>query len=194
MPCALWCHIQIVLYTNSYIAATVMGQRGLSSGGPKRGWIKKGYIFRSEGHLVYSAINLYYNDGLTELNLVLDKTSTNQALQWRHNGGDGVSNHRCVGVCSTVCSSAYQRKHQRSASLAYVRGIHRWSVNSPHKGPVTWKMFPFDDVIINSLWYFLNFKEKIKKSFIKIRQSRELVQVSKYIKQIYKNIMYISMM
>ena len=33
-------------------------------------------------------------------------------------------------------------------SLAFVRGIHRWPVNSPHKGPVTRKMFPFDDVIM----------------------------------------------
>ena len=40
------------------------------------------------------------------------------------------------------------RKHQSSASLACVRGIHRWPVNSSHKGPVTRKMFPFDDVII----------------------------------------------
>ena len=30
-----------------------------------------------------------------------------------------------------------------------MRGIHRWPVNSPHKGPVTRKMFPFDDVIMN---------------------------------------------
>ena len=41
-----------------------------------------------------------------------------------------------------------QRKHQSCASLAFVRGIHRWPVNSPHKGPVTRKMFPFDDVIM----------------------------------------------
>ena len=41
-----------------------------------------------------------------------------------------------------------QRKHQSSASLAFVRGIHRWSVNSPHKWPVTRKMFPFDYVIV----------------------------------------------
>ena len=49
-------------------------------------------------------------------------------------------------VCSTVYSSADQRKHQSPASLAFVREIHRWPVNSPHKGPVTRKMFPFHDV------------------------------------------------
>ena len=51
-------------------------------------------------------------------------------------------------VFSTVYSDADQRKHQSSASLAFVRGIHRRPVNSPHKWPVTRKMFPFDDVIM----------------------------------------------
>ena len=51
-------------------------------------------------------------------------------------------------VYSTVCSGADQRKHQSSASLAFVRGIHRLPVNCPHKGPVTREMFPFDDVIM----------------------------------------------
>ena len=51
-------------------------------------------------------------------------------------------------VYSTVGSGADQRKHQSSASLAFVRGIHRWPVNSPHKRPVTRKMLPFDDVIM----------------------------------------------
>ena len=51
-------------------------------------------------------------------------------------------------VYSTVCSCADQRKHQSSASLNFVRGIHRRPVNSPHKWPVTRKMFPFDDVIM----------------------------------------------
>ena len=52
-------------------------------------------------------------------------------------------------VCSTVYSGAAQRKHQSSASQVFVQGIHRWPVNSPHKGPTTRKMFPFDDVIIS---------------------------------------------
>ena len=43
-------------------------------------------------------------------------------------------------VYSTVYSDADQRKHQSSASLAFVRGIHRGPVNSPHKWPVTRKM------------------------------------------------------
>ena len=51
-------------------------------------------------------------------------------------------------VWSTLCSATQQRKLQSSASLAFVRGIRRWPVNSPHKGSVTQEMFPFDDVII----------------------------------------------
>ena len=53
-------------------------------------------------------------------------------------------------VYSTVYSGTNQVKHQSSASLAFVWGIHRWLVKSPHKGPVTRKMFPFDNVIIMS--------------------------------------------
>ena len=67
-------------------------------------------------------------------------------------------------VYSTVYSDANQRKHQSSASLAFVRGIHRGPVNSPHKWPVTRKMFPFDDVI---MWYLL------------IRSCRELQTIRK---------------
>ena len=52
-------------------------------------------------------------------------------------------------VYSIIYSDADQRNHQSSASLAFVRGIHRGPVNSPHKWPVTRKRFPFDDVIMD---------------------------------------------
>ena len=52
-------------------------------------------------------------------------------------------------VYSTVYSDADQRTKQSSVSLAFLRGIHRWPVNSTHKGPVTRKKFPFDDVIMH---------------------------------------------
>ena len=55
-------------------------------------------------------------------------------------------------VYSTVCSGVDQRKHQRSASLASVLGIHRGQVNSPNKRPVTRTMFPFDDVIMGGMY------------------------------------------
>ena len=59
-------------------------------------------------------------------------------------------------VYSILHSDADQRKHQSSASLAFVWGSHRGTVNSPHKWPVTRKMFPFDDVIMChalTLWW-----------------------------------------
>ena len=52
-------------------------------------------------------------------------------------------------VCPTVCSGADQRKHQSSASLAFLTGIPWWPVNSRHSRPVTRKMFP---ILITSWW------------------------------------------
>ena len=55
------------------------------------------------------------------------------SLQWRHNECDGVSTIGITIVYSNVCSGADQRKHQISASLAFVRGIYWWTLNSPHR-------------------------------------------------------------
>ena len=65
-------------------------------------------------------------------------------------GAIGCQNTSPTIVYSTVYSGA-DKKNQSSASLALVRGIQQWLVNSPHKGPVTRKMFPFDDVMMNGL-------------------------------------------
>ena len=59
---------------------------------------------------------------------------------------------------------ADQRKRQSPASLAFVRGIHRGPMNSPHKWPITRKIFPFDDVI-------MRFSKYGDSHFIKIRRS-----------------------
>ena len=56
-------------------------------------------------------------------------------------------------VYSAVYSDAVQRKHQTFESLAFVRWIHRWPVISPHKWPVTRKMFPFDNVIMKTKFH-----------------------------------------
>ena len=113
-------------------------------------------------HLTHTNPNMILNDSLikcsetrkthhalkinTEVNLVLkNNISSTSTLQWHHNGRDGVSNHHPY-----VYSGADHRKYQSSAPLAFVPGIHRWPVNSPHKGPVTRKMFPFDDVIMKT--------------------------------------------
>ena len=78
-------------------------------------------------------------------------------------------------VYSTFCLGTDQRKH--SASLAFVRGIQRWPVNSPCKGPVTRKMFPFDDAIMEQEPVMIQFTKasvycqaSIKIYFIKWQQ------------------------
>ena len=79
---------------------------------------------------------------------------TNRIMSFMANYNDVIMSamaSQIIGVlivCLDVCSGSDQRKHQSSASLTFMRGIHRWPVISPQKGPVTRKMFPFDDVII----------------------------------------------
>ena len=70
-------------------------------------------------------------------------------------------------VHSTVCSDADQRKHQSSTSLAFVRGIQRSPVNSPHKGLVTWKIFPFDDVIMQFVIIEYKYRVQMYKKCLK---------------------------
>ena len=66
---------------------------------------------------------------------------------------DAVSNHRRM---DWLFNRLFMRRSKKTSklrvtrSLAFKRGIHRWPVNSPHKGSVKWKMFPFDDVIMGS--------------------------------------------
>ena len=69
-------------------------------------------------------------------------------LQWRHNEHDGVSNHLPHDCLIRRLFRRISKKTSISALLAFLRGIHRWPVNSPHKWPVTWKMIPVDDVIM----------------------------------------------
>ena len=70
-----------------------------------------------------------------------------------------------VIIYSIVHAGAGQRKHQSSASLAFVRGIHRWPVNSLHKRPVTRKMFPFDVVIMDYNHPHVNIHDNICSSY-----------------------------
>ena len=83
-------------------------------------------------------------------------------------------------VSSTVVSGADQRKHQSSASLAFVWGIHRWPVNSPHKGPVTRKMFPFDDVIMvmTTLGFQCMYGQPLDQWYIHINYTSALINTS----------------
>ena len=52
------------------------------------------------------------------------------------------------GVSIVYWTVGRSTKTSKPHVTAFVRGIHRWPVNSRHKWPVTRKMFPFDDVIM----------------------------------------------
>ena len=73
---------------------------------------------------------------------------TRESLLWRHNRCNGVSNHQPYDCLLNRLFRRRSKKTSNSASLAFVRGIHRWPVNSPHIRPVTRKMFPFDEIIV----------------------------------------------
>ena len=81
----------------------------------------------------------------TELSCVIYKSE--RTLQWCWNEHHDISNHWHLD-CLLNHSGTHQRKRQSSMSVAFVRGTHRWLVESPHKGPIMWKMFPFDDIIM----------------------------------------------
>ena len=103
--------------------------------------IPGGLTFKLRGYIsIFQSI-----DVISSLDLKV--LSFSRKLQWRHKEHDGGSDHQPHDCLLKVYSGADERKHQSSASLAFVLGIHRWPVNSPHKGPITRKMFPFDDVI-----------------------------------------------
>ena len=69
-------------------------------------------------------------------------------LHWRHNGQDGVSNHQPHGCLLNYLFRRRSKKASKYRVTGLCVGNSPGPVNSPHKGPVTRKMFPFDDVII----------------------------------------------
>ena len=77
-------------------------------------------------------------------------------LHWRHDERDGVSNHQPHDY---MLNCLFRLRSKKSSKLCVTGlcawnssvtgdGIHRWPVNSTHRGSVTRKMFPFDEVIM----------------------------------------------
>ena len=84
-------------------------------------------------------------------------------------------------VYSSVDSGADQRKHQSSVPLAFVSEIHRWPMNSPHKGPVTRKIFPFDDVIMHVIQrYFPGARAIARLPPVPVKQPYMTSETTKY--------------
>ena len=71
------------------------------------------------------------------------------SLQWRHDERDGVLNHRRL---HWLLNRFSRRRSKKTSKIRVtdlrVTGLHRWPIDSPHKGPLTRKMLPFDDVIM----------------------------------------------
>ena len=82
-------------------------------------------------------------------------SSGHPTLHWRHNDHDDVSNHQPHGC---LLNRLFRRRSKKTTKLRVTglcMGTSPGPVNSPHKGPVTRKMFPFDDVIMKQLsWKF----------------------------------------
>ena len=110
-----------------------------------------------QGHLCFSTSgamtsNPYHPEKPTQNinSLALDKCGSNfkrLTLQSRHNEGDCVSNNRRL---DWLLSRLVRLRSKKASKLllAFVRGIHRWPVDSHNKRPVTRKMIPSDDVIM----------------------------------------------
>ena len=72
-------------------------------------------------------------------------------LHWRHSDHDGVSNHQSHGC---LLERLFRRRSKKTSKLrvtGFCAGNSPGPVISPHKGPVTRKMFPFDDVIMQKV-------------------------------------------
>ena len=69
-------------------------------------------------------------------------------LQWRHNDYDSVSNHQPHGCLLNRLFRPRSKKISKLRVTGLCVGNSPGPVNSPHKGPVTRKIFPFDDVIM----------------------------------------------
>ena len=73
-----------------------------------------------------------------------------QPLRWRQNGRDSVSNHQ---PHDCLFNRLFRRRSKKTSKLRVTGlcvGNSPGPVNSPHKWPVTRKMFPFDDVIMTT--------------------------------------------
>ena len=112
-------------------------------------WICFQKCLHSNGHLVHPLdVRTHFSE--REKNYDFICTSLHFVRIWHYNDVIMGAIASQITILMIVYSGSDQRKHESSASLAFVRGIYRGPVNSPHKWTVTWKMFPFDDVIMDN--------------------------------------------
>ena len=95
----------------------------------------------------YKYIYVYFSSSVGHPGLLCSQTNL-VSLQWRHNGSYSVSNHQPHDCLINRLIRRRSKKTLKLRVTGVLWGIHRGPVNSPHKWPVTRKMFPFDDVIM----------------------------------------------
>ena len=88
---------------------------------------------------VFHQIRWWNGDGTMLPNVSLIAEISSWCLRFKHFNDVIMSAMACQITSLTIVYSRFY------ASLADVKGIHRWPMHSPHKGPVERKMFPFDD-------------------------------------------------
>ena len=96
------------------------------------------------------AISTYIADDKVTYNDVIWAPRYLKSLHWRHNDHDGISNHQPNGC---LLNRLFRRRSKKTSKLRVTGlcvGNSPGPVNSPHKGSVTRKMFPFDGVIMPS--------------------------------------------
>ena len=102
-----------------------------------------------------------------------DKNQYTISLQWRHNERDGVSTHQ---PHECLLNRSFRRRSKKTSKLCVTglcAGNSPWPVNSPSKGPLTRKKFPFDDVIIYFTSYLGLYSQSGKTSYCQISSSLE---------------------
>ena len=114
------------------------------------------------GHLQISATGAWSSNDRQRLHNM--EGYHDSTLQWRHNERGGVSNHRRLHC---LLNRLFRRISKKTSKLR-ATGICEGNppVVSPHKGPVTRRMFPFDGVMkpINCgrvAWHFPGISAKI---------------------------------
>ena len=103
--------------------------------------------YQSQNNLMQLVMNIYIQATIT---------MASWWARWR------LKSHASQLFTQPFVQGVDPRKHQSSASLAFVGGIHQWTLNSPHKGSVTRKTFPFDDVIMTCAQCRLSQRNRFK--------------------------------
>ena len=97
-------------------------------------------------------VSKFKNIPESQCSVMIWQRSEATSFRWRHNDHDGVSNHQPHGC---LLNRLFRRRSNKTSKLRVTglcAGKSPGPVNSPHKGTVTRKMFPFDDVIMLTSW------------------------------------------